>query len=43
MATISGKPLEILIELFENKGIDHFIISVGYLSEYIIDYFKKRN
>ena len=43
MATISGKPfLEILIELFENKGIDHFIISVGHLSDYIIDYFKQR-
>ena len=43
MATISGKPfLEILIELFENKGIEHFIISVGYLSDHIIDYFKQK-
>ena len=43
MANISGKPfLEILIELFENKGIEHFIISVGYLSDYIIYYFKQK-
>ena len=40
MATIGEKPfLEILIERFHTKGIDHFILSVSYLSHVIIDHF----
>jgi D,D-heptose 1,7-bisphosphate phosphatase len=43
MAKIQGKPfLEILIETFHRKGINHFILSVGYLSNIIIDHFNGR-
>lgn len=43
MAPICDKPfLEILIENFHAKGIDHFILSVGYLSEHIIKHFEKK-
>lgn len=43
MAPILGKPfLEILIELFHKKGIRHFVLSLGYKSEYIINHFSKR-
>jgi D-glycero-alpha-D-manno-heptose 1-phosphate guanylyltransferase len=43
MALIQGKPfLEILIETFYQKGIKHFILSVGYLSDVIIKHFANR-
>ncbi len=43
MALIRGKPfLEILIETFYVKGIDHFILSVGYLSDVIIEHFTSK-
>lgn len=43
MATICGKPfLEILIEHFYAKGIEHFILSVGYMSEVIVGHFEKK-
>ncbi len=40
MADINGKPfLHYLITYYENKGIEHVILSVGYLNEVIKDYF----
>lgn len=40
MAQINGKPfLEILIDFWLNQGIDNFILSVGYKSEIIKNYF----
>lgn len=43
MAPIADKPfLEILIERFSQKGIQHFVISTGYKSSVIETYFKGR-
>lgn len=43
MALIQGKPfLEILIETFYRKGVKHFILLVGYLSDVIIKHFTDR-
>lgn len=43
MASIQGKPfLEILIERFASKGISHFILSVGYMHEVIVEHFTNR-
>lgn len=43
MAQIQNKPfLEILIEHFNAKGIQHFVLSVGYMSDTIIEHFKNR-
>ena len=43
MAKIQGKPfLEILIETFYSKGIDHFVLSVGYLSDIIVNHFTDK-
>jgi D-glycero-alpha-D-manno-heptose 1-phosphate guanylyltransferase len=40
MAPIAGRPfLEILLDLLAQKGFGRIILSVGYLSEKIIDYF----
>lgn len=40
MAPINGRPfLEYLLDHLINNGIDKFIFSVGYKSEFIIDYF----
>lgn len=42
MAPIAGKPfLEYLITGLREKGIKDIVLSVGYLSEYISDYFGK--
>ncbi len=41
MAPIHGKPfLHYLINYWANQGIDHFILSVGYMHELIINYFS---
>ncbi len=43
MADINGKPfLHYLIKYYEQKGIEHVILSVGYLHETIEDYFKRQ-
>ena len=43
MAPIKNRPfLEILIECFSQKGIQHFVISTGYRSEIIETYFKDK-
>lgn len=43
MASICGKPfLDILIEHFHAKGIVHFVLSVGYMSDDIIRHFDKK-
>ena len=43
MARISGKPfLEILIERFYQKGVNHFILSIGYMADVIIEHFKDK-
>jgi D-glycero-alpha-D-manno-heptose 1-phosphate guanylyltransferase len=43
MAKIGNKPfLEILIGHYHRKGIKHFILSVGYMSEIIINHFQKK-
>lgn len=43
MARIQGRPfLEILIENFYAKGITHFILSVGYMADSIVKYFKTK-
>lgn len=43
MADICGQPfLKILIEHFYTKGIEHFVLSVGYLSNIIVGYFENK-
>ena len=43
MADINGKPfLHYLIQFYEQKGVEHIILSVGYLHKIIEDYFKDR-
>lgn len=43
MAKIQDVPfLEILIENFHAKGIRHFILSVGYMADTILEYFKDK-
>lgn len=43
MADICGKPfLEILIDHFHAKGIKHFVLSVGYLSDIIVRHFEQK-
>ena len=42
MAQIQGKPfLEYLLEYWKGQGVSHFIFSVGYLHQVIINYFGK--
>lgn len=42
MAQIQGKPfLEYLLEYWKCQGVSHFIFSVGYLHQVIINYFGK--
>lgn len=43
MARIQDRPfLEILIENFYAKGIRHFVLSVGYMANIIVDHFKEK-
>jgi len=43
MARIQDRPfLEILIENFHDKGITHFILSVGYMADTIVEHFKEK-
>lgn len=43
MAPISGRPfLEYQIDYWINQGVDHFVLSVGYRHEVIIDHFGTR-
>lgn len=43
MAMIQDRPfLEILIENFYAQGITHFVISVGYMADIIVDHFKEK-
>ncbi len=43
MVKITEKPfLEILIETFHRKGIEHFILSLGYMPDVIIKHFQNR-
>lgn len=43
MARIQDKPfLEILIENVYAKGITHFVLSVGYMADTIVDHFKEK-
>ena len=40
MAQVSGRPfLEHQMDYWINQGVDHFVISVGYMKEVIINYF----
>ena len=40
MAPINGKPfLERLINYWVGQGVDHFVLSVGYMHHTVIDYF----
>ena len=40
MAPVAGKPfLTYLLDYWIGQGIDHFVLSVGYRHEAIIDYF----
>src|SRR5205085_7892557 len=43
MAPIAGRPfLEYQLDYWIGKGIDRFVLSVGYRHELIIDHFKAR-
>ena len=43
MARIQGRPfLEILIDIFYAQGITHFVLSVGYMADTIVDHFKEK-
>ena len=43
MAPVNGRPfLEYLLDYWQNQGISHFIISVGYRHEIITGYFGAR-
>lgn len=43
MAPINGRPfLELVLNNLASKGFDHVVISVGYLSEQIINYFGSK-
>ncbi len=43
MAPVAGKPfLEYLIQAYEQKGIERFILSLGYKADFVINHFQSR-
>ena len=42
MAPVAGKPfLHYVLDFLQNSGVQHFVISVGYLHEMIEEYLSK--